>query len=317
MRCSKCSEQAQVELRRHHLSYCAPHYLEFFDTHVSHNIRAHKMFGHTDKVLVAISGGKDSLGLWDALIRLGYQTTGLYIDLGITEYSKRSREKAQAYADAKGLNLIVKDVAEEYGDGEIGIPQLSKALKRVPCSGCGLTKRYVSNNVARELGYDVLATGHNLDDEAATLMGNVLHWQTDYLARQSPVLESTVGGFVKKVKPLFTFTERETLSYVLLRGIDYIEEECPHAQGASSILYKGALNQIELEAPGTKAAFVNGFLDRLKPILKEQRPEVELHECTRCGEPTTGDLCAFCRMWERAKAARAKVAKPLPVAPLT
>jgi uncharacterized protein (TIGR00269 family) len=309
VRCSKCRETAWVDLRRHNSAYCAPHYLDFFETHVARTIKSKRMFGPDQKILIAVSGGKDSLALWDVLLRMEYQTTGLYVDLGIGDYSKRSRERCEAFAEQAGVKLIVKDVREEYGEGEMGITELSKTLKRVPCSGCGLTKRYVTNEVCHELGYDVLATGHNLDDEAATLMGNVLHWQMGYLARQSPVLESTHHKLAKKVKPLYTFTERETLSYVLIRGIDYIEEECPNAHGANSLVYKDALNRIELESPGTKAAFMSGFLERARPLVMES-DSVELGECSRCGEPTTAELCAFCRMWDRARTQRKK-ARPM------
>ena len=305
MRCKKCGDRAQVEMRRHNTSYCGPHYLDFFEDHVARNIKSRRMFAPDDKVLVAVSGGKDSLALWDVLMRLGYRTAGLYIDLGIGRYSERSKEKSVAFAEHIGGELIIHDVRGELGDGEIGVTELSKVLKRVPCSGCGLTKRYVTNETAHRLGYDILATGHNLDDEAATLMGNVLHWQTEYLARQSPVLESTHEKLVRKVKPLYTFTERETLSYVLLRGIDYIEEECPNAAGAKSILYKEALNAIELESPGVKASFMNGFLDRLQPVLREAGG-VTLNECAECGEPTPGEVCSHCRMWNRAREAWAK-----------
>ncbi len=313
MRCSKCGERAQVELRRHNSAYCGPHYLDFFQTHVERNIHSKKMFTREQKVLIAVSGGKDSLALWDILIRLGYETTALYIDLGIGDYSRRSRERAEAFAAKVSGRLIVKDVRQEHGAGEMGITELSKALRRVPCSGCGLTKRYVTNQAAHELGFDVLATGHNLDDEVATLMGNVLHWQMGYLARQSPVLESTHAKLARKVKPLYTFTERETLCYTLLRRIDYIEEECPNAQGAQSIAYKEALNAIEAESPGTKAQFLQGFLDRARPLILAS-DQVSLGECSQCGEPTTTELCAFCRMWERAREAHQSRKRPLPLA---
>ena len=292
-------------MRQHHAAYCPPHYLDFFKSHVARNIKSRRMFAPDAKVLVAVSGGKDSLALWDVLTGMGYETAGLYIDLGIGEYSTRSKEKSVAFAEKIGRELIVHDVRNELGGGDLGITELSKTLKRVPCSGCGLTKRYVTNEAAHRLGYDVLATGHNLDDEAATLMGNVLHWQTEYLARQSPVLESTHAKLARKVKPLYTFTERETLSYVLLQGIDYIEEECPNAKGAKSILFKEVLNKLEYESPGTKSAFMNGFLDKLQPILRETEG-VALNECVQCGEPTPGDVCSHCRMWDRAREAWAK-----------
>ncbi len=300
MRCLKCGETAWVDLRRHNSAYCAGHYLQYFETHVERNIRSKRMFSRDDKVLVAVSGGKDSLALWDILQRTGYQTAGLYIELGIGEYSARSREKAEAFARDFGGELIVEDVREAYGNGQIGITELSKTLKRVPCSGCGLTKRYLSNHTARKMGFDVLATGHNLDDEAATLLGNVLHWKTEYVARQSPVMESTHPGLARKVKPLYTFSERETLSYTLIRGIDYIEEECPNAHGANSILYKEVLNTLEHRSPGTKAGFLKGFLDNVRPVF-ESAAGATVGECSRCGEPTTAEVCAFCRMWERAR----------------
>ena len=100
---------------------------------------------------------------------------------------------------------------------------------------CGLSKRYIFNREAHEGGYDVIATGHNLDDEAATLLGNTLRWNVDYIARQSPVLPAE-PGFVKKVKPLHRLSELETAAYAFLRGIDYVVEECPLVAGNVSVM---------------------------------------------------------------------------------
>src|SRR6185436_13241707 len=94
---------------------------------------------------------------------------------------------------------------------------------------CGLTKRHHFDRVAHELGFPVLATGHNLDDEAARLMGNVMRWQVDHLAKQSPVLQPTHERFVRKVKPLSRISEYEAAVYAFFRGIDYIIDECPNS----------------------------------------------------------------------------------------
>jgi uncharacterized protein (TIGR00269 family) len=309
MRCVKCSLQAVIELRRHHSALCAPHYLEFFRNQVARSIHHHRMFTQDDRLLVAVSGGKDSLSLWDALMGMGYQTTGLHIHLGIGEYSDGSLSKTRAFAEAHGAQLIVVDVTKEYG---LGVPQLARAVRRVPCSGCGLSKRYIFNKVALDGGYTVLVTGHNLDDEVATLMGNVLHWQTEYLARQAPALESTHPTLVRKAKPFCSLTEREIASYAILRGIDFVEEECPNAEGASSLQYKEVLNQLERQSPGTKQQFLDGFLQRIRPGLREAEA-VQLRDCARCGQPTTTEVCAFCRLWERA---RARAAQPRTAADL-
>ena len=108
------------------------------------------------------------------------------------------------------------------------MPTAARATRRVPCSACGLSKRHLFDAAAREGGYDVVATGHNLDDEAAVLLGNTLRWDIDYLARQLPVLPGG-NGFPRKVKPLVRLTERETAAWCIVRGIDYQVEECPMA----------------------------------------------------------------------------------------
>jgi uncharacterized protein (TIGR00269 family) len=159
---------------------------------------------------------------------------------------------------------------------------------------CGLTKRYLSNLAAVKGDYDVLVTGHNLDDEAATLLGNALHWQTEYLARQTPVLPQTHESLKKKVKPLFRLGEREMAAYSILKGIDYVVEECPLVAGNTALRYKEALNALEATSPGTKQQFLFGFLDRVAPVFAEDE-KVELHACGVCGMPTPGDVCAYCR----------------------
>jgi uncharacterized protein (TIGR00269 family) len=171
----------------------------------------------------------------------------------------------------------------------------------VPCSACGLSKRHLFDDAARRHGYDVLVTGHNLDDEAAVLFGNVLRWQADYLGRQLPVLPAR-QGFPRKAKPLVRLSERDTAAYCVLRGIDYIVEECPMAAGNKHLAYKEALNAIEATSPGSKHEFYFGFLarasDRFTPDAAAEREQ--LGACTTCGAPTTGEVCAFCKLVARA-----------------
>lgn len=299
MLCIKCKGTAAIEIRRHNSAFCADHFLDYFHNQIAKAISDEKMFSKNDRILVAISGGKDSLALWDVLEHEGYQTEGLYIDLGIPEYSEASKERSLAFAEKHDLPLKIVSVERDYG---YGVEMLARLSRRQSCSACGLSKRYIFNKVALEGGYDVVATGHNLDDEAATLFGNVLHWQTGYLARQSPVLEARLDSLVKKVKPLYRLTERETVSYAVLRGIDYIEDECPNAEGARSILYKDALNLLEKNSPGTKHQFVYGFLEKAREMFHQvDESHDQVRECDECGQPTTGAVCAFCRMMRQVR----------------
>jgi len=292
MKCRKCGGSAAVELRRHNTAYCADDFLAFFRHYTLETIRKWKMFEKDEPVLVAVSGGKDSLALWDVLLLERYDTTGMYLDLGIHDYSKASRAKCERFAAERGATLQIVSVAEEVGGA---IPEVRTVTRRPTCSACGLSKRYLTNQAAVSGGFAVVATGHNLDDEAATLFGSVLRWQEDALGRQSPVLLASHPKLARRVKPLFRITELETAAYSFLRGIDYIVEECPFSKGATSLLYKDVLNRLESQAPGTKHAFLLGYLERARPSFERDRA-VTLRECIRCGQATTSELCAFCRL---------------------
>ena len=297
MKCRKCGGAAALELRRHNAAFCSPHFLEFFRKQVAEAIHRHHMFTRDEKIMVAVSGGKDSLALWDVLIEDGYQTAGLYLDLGIFDYSKESRAKCEAFAASRGQTLHVERVAEAVG---APIPVVQQATRRPTCSACGLSKRYLMNRAALQHGYPVVATGHNLDDEAATLFGSVMHWQTDALPRQSPALASTHPKLVRRVKPLYRLSELETAAFAFLRGIDYIVEECPFAKGATSIAHKQVLDRLEEASPGSKHNFLFGFLEKARPAF-EKIETVELLECTSCGQVTTGAVCAFCKLADLVK----------------
>jgi uncharacterized protein (TIGR00269 family) len=259
------------------------------------------MLAPDERVLVAVSGGKDSLALWDVLIEEGYDTAGVYLDLGIFDYSVESRAKCEAFAAVRGKTLIVERVEETVG---APIPLVQKVTRRPTCSACGLSKRYLLNRAALTHGFGVVATGHNLDDEAATLFGSVMHWQTDALPRQSPMLASTHPKLARRVKPLYRLSERETAAYAFLRGIDYIVEECPFARGATSLAHKEVLNRLEEASPGAKHNFLFGFLEKARPAF-ERAEGVALVECESCGQVTTGPLCAFCKLADHVKRAGA------------
>ncbi len=262
-------------------------------------VHDHDMLQPGERVLVAVSGGKDSLACWELLRRLGYEADGLYLGLGIGEYSAESGRFARAFAAARGWPLHVIDLPSEHG---FDIPHGAEAARRVPCSACGLSKRHLFNQAARDHGYAVVATGHNLDDEAAVLLGNVLRWDASYLARQFPVLD-TAPGFVRKVKPLVRLGERETAAYCVLQRIDYIVEECPMAEGNRHLHYKALLNALEERSPGTKASFVLGFFDRTHDRFADDvvAEREALRPCVQCGAPTPAEVCAFCRLREKAQ----------------
>ncbi len=306
MKCRQCDQKASIHMRQHKLALCKEHYLEWIPEQTARFIKKYGMFTPNEKILVAVSGGKDSLSLWDILVRLGYQADGLYLGLGIDagiNYSHESQRLAQKFADENNLKLHVVDVEKEYGHSIPALSEISHRGHGRPCAVCGLAKRHEMNRIARDFGYDVLATGHNLDDEAAVLFGNTLKWSSEYILRQSPVLPSA-DGLARKVKPLCRFYEREMTAYAIMRGIEYIYDECPFADGSQSIFYKEALNQLETARSGAKLIFYLSFLEAKKSghlFVEKNVGQSQLHSCPTCGQPTsTPDFCSFCRMIQKA-----------------
>ena len=297
MKCKHCEKDAIIRLRQHNISLCRDHYQAFFMNRVRKAIDDFEMFSKSDRILVAVSGGKDSLVLWDVLTKMGYQCAGLYINLGIGQYSEISKSKAFHFAEQNGFELHIENVAD-YLDG-LSTPQAARLLRRKACSVCGLVKRYIMNSFSFLNGYDVIATGHNLDDEVASLFGNVVHWQMGYLEKQYPVLRGSTEKLTDKVKPFIYLSEREVVTYALMNNIDYIMEECPSSKGASSIIYKNLMNNLELAQPGAKHRFLVDYFKN-KTIFKGVDKELaNLKECPSCGFPTTTEVCSYCKLLER------------------
>ena len=305
MKCTRCkstavASTAVVALPSHNSGFCEACYLDFFTAQVEKGIRRQGLFTHQDRILVALSGGKDSLALMFELSRLGYDVTGLHIDLAIPNSSETARATVERFCAQYGFSLIVKEMAAEG----LAIPLVKARLKRPVCSACGKIKRHYFNKTALEGGYTALATGHNLDDEVARLFSNTLRWDIPYLSDQGPVLEAEEdgaggsGGFARKVKPLWRLSEYETATYAFLRGIDYHYASCPYSKGASFTFYKSLWAELEEHMPGRKLDFYQGFLERGRPVFTQvaEKQGVELTPCAVCGMPTSQDICGVCRI---------------------
>jgi uncharacterized protein (TIGR00269 family) len=294
MKCKICKAQAVVALRSHNSAFCPDCYKKFFLRQVTRGIESQNLFTRTDRILVALSGGKDSLSLMLALSRQGYKVTGLHIDLGIPGSSADARGVTERFCARQGLKLIVREMAVEG----LPIPLVKERLRRPICSACGKIKRQFFNEVAVGEKFNVVATGHNLDDEVARLFSNTLRWDVAYLADQGPVLGEE-AGFVRKVNPLWRLTEFETANYAFLMGIENHYAPCPYSPGATFSVLKGLLQRLEAAMPGRKLDFYQGFLERGRPLFELGQPKKSdmLAPCPLCGYPTSsGGECGVCRI---------------------
>lgn len=296
MKCRRCKAPAEVALPSHTTGFCRECFFVFFRRQIEKAIKDFKMIAEDERVLICLSGGKDSLSLAHELKQLGYDITGLHIDLGIGESSQVARGLVEGFCRERDIPLLVVETAAEG----LAIPVVRENINRPVCSVCGKIKRHIFNRTALREGFDVLATGHNLDDEVARLFANTLRWDAAYLSDQGPCLPAE-GGFARKIKPLYRLTEFETAAYAYMSSIDYGLVPCPYSPGATFTGYKGMLESLELNHPGAKFQFYDAFLKRGRPAFAALEAETgaELSPCTACGSPTSVEVCGVCSLRQR------------------
>lgn len=298
MKCTRCKERAVVALPSHTAGFCPECYLIFFERQVQRAIKEQGLFTFEDKILIALSGGKDSLALALQLKKSGYNIFGLHIDLAIPQSSPTAREHVEKFCRTHNISLSVLEM-EKFG---LAIPLVRQKIKRPVCSVCGKIKRYFFNKFAMDNGFNVLATGHNLDDEVARLFSNILRWDSAYLGDQGPFLPAE-NGFARKVKPLYRLSEFETANFCFISDIEYGFAPCPYSKGASFTYYKTLFDELEHKQPGRKLSFYSGFLQRGREAFARQDREqgVQPSACAECGYPTSQETCGVCRIKEMLK----------------
>jgi uncharacterized protein (TIGR00269 family) len=287
-KCTRCKARAIIKLPSHNARFCAECFEQFFERAVQRAMKKIKI-SKEKPILVAVSGGKDSLVLWEVLNKLGYSTKGVYINLGIDDFSKRSKEAISNFALERKFDWVEYNLVDFLGYNMI---EVNRIIKRKTCSFCGKLKRQLLDIATIKEGFDVIATGHNLDDEAGRLLGNLMGRRFDYVKKQYPYLPSPHPKIPAKIKPLYRLEIKEILIYAELKGIQPVDVDCPLSRGATSRKFKKALNFLEKEMPGIKRNFLFGYIDNNSPST----PTQQYRECVICGYPTYLELCNLCNL---------------------
>jgi uncharacterized protein (TIGR00269 family) len=287
MKCDKCSAPAVLFQKYSGLHLCKTHFAADVEKKIKRELRKEQIEG---TLAVALSGGKDSAVtlsvLSDLLPPRGIEIIAVTVDEGISEYRDKAIESAALLVAELGVRWEIASF-KEYFDVRID------DMQERPCSLCGILRRSLLNRLAKSVGASALATGHNLDDEAQTVLMNYLRGDTGRLLRlDSPAKK----GLVRRVKPLKYVPEKEVALYAILKGIPINLDECKFSAGVFRAEVRDVLNEVELRHPGTKYALIRG-LERILPLTR--RVPFELSECARCGEPAVATLCQTCDILEK------------------
>lgn len=295
MRCTLCKRSA-VFLNP---ALCKKHFLLSIEKKVKETITKYKLLTKKDKIIVGVSGGKDSLTILYLLRKWKYDVLALCIDEGIAGYRPSTIDDMKHFCVKHDVAYTVVSYKEELGKT---LDEMKLLLKEKPCTICGAFRRYLLNKKARELGATKLVTGHNLDDEAQAVLMNLLKHQMDLLPRLGPITGMLKdSSFIPRVKPLYFVTEKEIAAYAFLQelGVRYVE--CPNALRAYRAKVGDTLSDLERLYPGAKTRLLKRFVAQL-PLLKKKLKDVPLlRHCLNCDEPSVGDYCKACQLLRELK----------------
>ena len=282
---------------------CGRCFCRTVEDRVRKTISRYEMLGPKDKIMVAVSGGKDSITLLHILSKIEKAFPDVVlcagtVDEGIRDYRDEALRIAEGNCRKLGVEHVVTSFKELFGYGLDEIVELIRKRGEsglTPCSYCGVLRRKALNRLAREAGVDKLVIAHSLDDETQTMLLNVVHGDPMRIVRSKPVLDVIHPKFVQRVKPLCMVPEKEIVFYAYLKGIKFQSIPCPYAQTALRNDIRTMLNRMEHKHAGTLFTVFNS-IERIRPALEASAEEVKLQDCRLCGEPTVGDLCRACQM---------------------
>ncbi len=254
-----------------------------------------------DRIAVAVSGGKDSmvaLRMVSSVFgeRNGIEVHAITIDEGIEGYRPPSVDIVRRFCADNGVAFHLRSFSE-LGVTMDGIAPMS--FDSSPCTYCGVFRRMLMNDEARRIGARYLATGHNLDDTAQSILMNFVRGDVERLARMAPH-DVVKPGLIPRFMPLRMIPEKETLLYALVSGMEFWDGVCPYWEAALRNQYRDVVDQLEDRSPGARFGILSSY-DTIKPMLRAGLPQTDMHPCPRCGEPTLGENCKSCQLLDRAK----------------
>ncbi|MHA1950353.1 MAG: TIGR00269 family protein [Candidatus Thorarchaeota archaeon] len=255
-----------------------------------------------DRIAVAISGGKDSAVLLDILHKIESnfpksEIVPVTIDEGIQGYRNEALEAARELTKSIGYDLEVLSFRDLIGHSLDEIVEKRDENSLGACSYCGVFRRRALNAAAKELDANVIATGHNLDDEAQTVLMNIMRGDSRRLARTNVPRSRSIEGLIPRIKPITELSERDVVAYAHQMKLVYHDVPCPYAGEAYRNDVRLFLNEMEHKRPGTLLAVLRSS-ETMTNVLLDGLSTWEPKTCERCSMPSPSKICKACEMLE-------------------
>jgi tRNA 2-thiocytidine biosynthesis protein TtcA len=207
-----------------------------------------KMFSDGDHIIIAVSGGADSMALAH-LLKNRYtiyakdlRLTAAYVDMGFGEQANQRCRMIEDYFKHLQLDYRIERT-------NIGPYSHREDMKQNPCFVCSRLRRKKIFQLGNELGAQKLVFGHHKNDVAETLLLNIVFGRQ--ISSFLPVMRLLEGKFTI-VRPLF-FTEEEKIKrFVHQKEIPVIDQQCPTDGHSKRQYIKELMQKIEKDYPGAR-----------------------------------------------------------------
>ncbi|HEX2570873.1 MAG TPA: tRNA 2-thiocytidine(32) synthetase TtcA [Polyangia bacterium] len=228
---------------------------------VGEAIRDWQLLEDGDRVMVCVSGGKDSYALLDMMLLLrrrapiSFEVVAVNVDQGWPGY-----DTAQIEAHLKSRGTPYRMVNAE---SIAAIVEEKLAPDATPCSLCSRLRRGVLYNLAAEMGCTKIALGHHLDDSIETLLLNLFF--SGQLRAMPPKLVSDDGRNVV-IRPLTYVEEKDLITYAAERTYPVVRCGCPTCglPDQQRQIIKRWLSTLSAEHPGLKTQML-AAMENVRP----------------------------------------------------
>ncbi|MDD3083746.1 MAG: TIGR00269 family protein [Candidatus ainarchaeum sp.] len=310
--CDKCNKKKVITLNYGPHNFCKKHFNIFFENRFKKTIRKYSLFKSKEKLLIAVSGGKDSIVTLTLLNKFYSKSNPievLIIDEGVKNYRNKAIKIAKKTCKKLGVKYHIISFKKRFGITNDEIMPILLENKKLggTCAFCGVMRRNIMNNFARKMKADKLVTGHNLNDEVQSFVMNVFNNEIERIIRSGAkpgIIKH--NNFVKRIKPLYETPEKEIIAYCAFNNIEHYSQECcPYSWTAKRNEYREMLNKFENRFPGNDYSILR-FYETLKKKITPTKNEKEilqkqLKECSICGEPTEKKICKTCELIQKMK----------------
>lgn len=309
--CTQCGYEHTVIHRKYNgQRLCSSCFKKSIEAKVLKTIKKQKLIDKGDKVLVGLSGGKDSVALLKILNILKekriIELEAVTIDEGISGYREEGVRIAKDVASELKIKHHIISFKDKFNFTIDKIMEIESKEEHPQhaCTYCGVFRRQIFNQTAREVNATKLATGHNLDDETQSILMNYLEGNVNNMVRIGYKTEARDERFTKKIKPLREIPEKEIGLYVLESGFEVHFDGCPYAHESFRMEIGDFLREATLKHPTLMYSTLNGF-EKIKPAIKKDYMEKSTgfpnKTCVKCGEPSSQDVCKSCKFLDKIK----------------